>query len=158
MNLSFFVLQVFLLCSFVSADEVPIAIGEGSDTVWFKTGIDLATNAKSVTVPAYGAIIFYAPDKTVESILLSLLCPSNAAKYTLHGVALNDAKRDIVNKLGQPAKEFPKEKDEVFDAYQSVWVFKDQLLVVGFWQNDQVSPDKHTKDSVAWVSLRKAHF
>jgi hypothetical protein len=157
-KLAFFVLRVFLLCSFASADEVPIAIGSGSDTVWFKTGINLAANANSVVVPNYGAIITYAPDKTVESILLSPLFPSTAAKYTLHGVGLNGAKRDIVNKLGKPAKEFSKEKDEVFDAYQSVWVFKDQLLVVGFWQTDQVTPDKHAKDSVAWVILRRAHF
>lgn len=154
----FSILLASLFCSCSSADEVPIAIGMGSDTVWFKTGKDLVANANSVTVSEYGAIIFYAPDKTVESILLGLIDPSTTTKYTLHGVGINDNKKDIINKFGEPTKEFPKNKEEILDVYESVWVLKDQLLVVCFWRTDQVSPDKHIKDSVASVTLRKAHF
>jgi hypothetical protein len=150
------VVSLFYSCAL--ADDVPIAIGVGSDTVWFKTGKNLSmnSNVNTVTVPEYGATVFYAPDKTVESILLGLA--DSSTKYTLRGVGLGDNKKDVVAKLGAPSKEFPKDKDEVFNAYQAVWVLKDQLLIVGLWQDDQAAPEKHAKDSVAWVVLRKAHF
>jgi hypothetical protein len=157
MKIKFPVLLFFVFCLGCWAHDVPVSIGSGSDTVWLKTGVHPVGKEDAIILPEYGVSVFYGPDKTVDSIVLSTAFDSSKG-YTLRGIGLGDSKTDVVKRLGKPVKELPKDKNEVFNAAEAVWIFGNQLLIVAFWQADETAPDKHVKDSVAWVTLRKAHF
>ena len=89
---------------------------------------------------------------------MSSLFPTDGKEHTLNGVGLGEHRNDLTTKLGAPTQVLPKDSGEVTDVYEMIWVFKDQLLEVALWQSDAVTPDKHEKDTVAWIVLRKAYF
>lgn len=148
-----FILSVTLAAH---ADEFPISIGAGSDTVFLKTGVSPDWEKKNAFCPELSATLLFDQNMRVrEIVVIGDKSPDHPT--SLNGVSLEDKKEDIIAKLGKPNARFPKEPDELMDVYRLVWLLKNRILIVSFWETDDKDA-KVKKDTVAFMSLRSANL